>query len=281
MSPRPVLLGVAALVVLAGCGGLGDGGSDAAPDVDVVYSDDVGPPATTPNRETYARDPFPPGTSADGVDADALSRIHEKRLSETSWTLAVTTRAVAPDGTAVARSRTRIRQNGTRWIATTVTRGSETALVGADPGTYAIWTNGTRSATRGRFPNGTVRYSAWAGRPPLGLRSFDRTGAVAVAERTTPIDLAYRGVDGGLLVFRGDRARLDRPHGPTARNLSLTLRVTPAGVVRSFTYRYAVVRDGERVTVVERFEVAGVGTTTVEVPEWYPDAVANDSDGRD
>lgn len=278
MSPRLLLLGVAVLVVLSGCGGLFGGGSDATPDADLVFSDDVGPPATTPNRETYHRDPFPPGTSATGIDADALSRFHGKQLRETSWTLTVSKRAVAENGTVLARSRTRIHQNGTRWIATTVTRGTSPELVGANPGRFVIWTNGSRSATRGQFPNGTVRYSAWAGRPPLGLRSFDRTGAVSVEETAEPIALTYRGVDDGHLVFRGTRDRLEREIGPPALNVSLTMRVTPRGIVRSYTYRYEVVRDGERVTVVQRFEVSRIGATSVDVPDWYPEAVANESD---
>ncbi|MFB6126740.1 MAG: hypothetical protein ABEJ79_05520 [Halolamina sp.] len=270
---------VALLVVFAGCGGFGGGAepTETAPEVEFTDAGGDGtstgaPSATTPDRDTYPGSAFPPGANATGIDASVLASGHRDRLSRTAWTLVITRTARAPNGTRLARTRTRVVENRTGWAATVRTTGPVPSALNSRNASFAVWTNRSASATRQVLADGTVRYQVWDRRAPPALRSFDRTGGGTVALALDTVDVRYVGVVDGALAFAGDRELLERESLPTVRNLSLRLFVRPDGTVRSYTYRYEIERDDRRVVVTERVAVRNVGETTVERPSWYTDA---------
>ena len=257
-------------VVLAGCGGFGGAEpTETPPEVDLGDDAPSGSSRSTPDRDTYPGSAFPPGANATAVDASVLTATHRDRLSRTAWTLVITRTAHAPNGTRLARTRTRVVENGTHWAATVRTGGPVPSALNSRNASFAVWTNGSASATRQEFADGRVRYRVRDRRAPPTLRSFDRTGGETVALGLETVDVRYAGVADGLLVFAGDRQLLEREPLATARNLSIRLLVRPDGTVQSFTYRYEIERDGRQVVVTRRAVVRDVGETTVERPAWY------------
>lgn len=129
---------------------------------------------------------------------------------------------------------------------------------------------------RKHLPNGSVRYEKAPGdsEPALG---FVDAGRSHLEPTLRSHDFQYVGTErrGNVTyhVLTGETGHVERDERPDARNYRLTVRVTDEGLVESMTLRFDTVRNGVNVTVVQRFRTFDVGSTTVERPDWYDEAV--------
>jgi hypothetical protein len=249
-----------------------------------------------PERETDALTPVPdtpspasntvPGVAGGQVvEPVALADAHRVRLSNRSFT--VVERVVVRNATGVTHRATR----RVRWAGGGTARYRSRSRVDPFPGC-----DGERSAARYRdfatgdrvHRNETVcgrqRRMTFDGGSPgnfdpqqyLGFRPTRHEFLLSVllpatADAWTVRPAAnggYRhsasvpGYATGAYPFRvGD---VDA----TTENASVSLTVTPAGLVRSYRLRSTVVVDGRPYTVVRRGRFEAVGETTVERPAW-------------
>lgn len=247
MNERHVvaLVAVAVLVAGAGCSALSGGGSP------------------------------PPGLSEDGVTSTtALIEAHTEALGNRSFTVRTTT-TIRP-----ANGEYEVTSNSTQRVDPTGTfRGyveSETRATGNAPERYdrspdeiAAWregsvtyrrtaVDGTSTYRRVGLLNSSVKLSNALGRQTI-LALDDRTNATVET------------VENGDSRRYRVSARLNDTEYSTNRTVELL--VAPGGVVREIrvaqTYQYQ--SGTRRVTRTIRF--LNVGSTTVERPDWYSDAV--------
>lgn len=125
-----------------------------------------------------------------------------------------------------------------------------------------------------------ARFYGTLRRPKSWFDPYLPLAAVALEladRRRTSEGWVYRLV--GERVFRPDLlasgTEVADPH-----DVRLVVRVTDEGLIRSYRFTYEGRVDGRAVRVVRRVEFSGVGTTTVERPPWYDEAVnASDTGG--
>ncbi|MFC7019461.1 MULTISPECIES: hypothetical protein [Haloarcula] len=263
---RATLL-VALGVLLAGCGG----GVSSGPPETVT-------PAPVPTDAVR----YPPGVTADYVDAATLADAHARGLSTTNYTLTTRQRVRTPDGQSL------LRINQTRHVSRDAEsyRGHfalETNLYDdAGGSTIEFWGNRslvvTRYTTANPYREPEIR--RWPGqRDPSITDLTDRqhiegflAGVNVAPVRQTP--------DGGVLLAGSgvqDRTLLIVPLVVTEpRNLTLSMRVRPDGVVRATRVTYDATHNGERVRVGRTMRVTAVGTTPVTKPSWVEDGTPGD-----
>lgn len=265
---RLVVVTLCLATALAGCGGLG---------------------ADQRERSTLSPAPVPTetpvGLSADGIDADALAATHESVLLGTNYTVRVTERFVA-NGT-VRREATRRRRVAVGARAYSIARTERTdqfpsTAIGSDIG---YWFSG--NATYERIGRGdSARYRRYPGGPPGPL--LDPTSHVGIAQIVGAFELRPSGETDGSRRFASTElvtpATVPTPNFVgTPRNASLTVRVAPAGYVRSYRLRYEAntsATDG-RIRVRRDVAFSNVGTTTVTAPEWVTAARERPGVSRD
>lgn len=253
-SSRTVLtVAVCLLLVGAGCAGVtGEGGGVAAPS-----------------------DP-PPGLTADEVtDASALVGAHTRALSNRTFTVRTTSRTHPVEGGWTRTTNRTWRLDAGDPVRGTVTSRSKTTgdppdrVAGArtrlsayreGSTTYRRVANGS-SVTYDRIGllNTSVRLNQPLQRRPIASLS-DRTNA---SVEPVVVDGQPRYRVTATLATRG-----------AISNASIRLLVSPEGVVRSLRVRRTVeYRSGKRV-VTRTARIEDVGSTTIDRPEWYDEAVA-------
>ena len=217
----------------------------------------------------------PPGLDDDAVtDASALVRAHTSALESRSFTVRSTTTTRPPDDDyRVVLNRTwRVDPTGPfrgSVVGTSEAVGDAPERYARHPDERASWREGTTTYRRvsadgdatyrrvGLF-NASVKLSAALQRQTL-YRLNTRTEATV-----TPVTQ-----DGSRLY------RIDAQLNDTAvtTNASMTLLVDTDGIVRTIrTNRTVQYRSGNRV-VTRTVRIEDVGATTVERPDWYPEAV--------
>lgn len=265
-------LALAALCVLAGCGGItgpeGDGPSTDRTSVT---------PADVP--EDLHGGTVAPGLTRDRlVNVSALATAHEAALRNRSVTVRWNgTRAASTGGTDVdlIHARTVSRYGPGHRRAHYVTRygpsedadSREELWLGSDRGFQLLVDGGER------------RYRAL--RQPTADRfrglSFDLEGLYGVTRvRVEQI----RTADGHPLY----RVRAVEPRAPDTslagqrdyetRDVSLVMTVDERGTIHSYRFGYEFRVDGEWRHYWTAYELRAVGETTVERPDWYDEAVA-------
>jgi len=271
-------LALAAVLVLAGCGGLTGG----APTTSTLTPADVQPAPA-----------YPPGIDEDGVvDPDVLARAHGERDDEVSYTL-VSNRTVGyANGTVRSRLTVRVELAADRtYFARAVTDGRHgPVFLGNPPATAEFWSNGTtyvRALDRDgeRVYNtfeppdqyaGTWRY--WARTVAFGGRAGFAGATIRDTFGAIPTRVAGRERTRGTTLTRlvGTEATGDEFTSPAVdapRNVRLDATVDERGLMRSLDLRYEGTVDGENVTVHRSIAYEDVGSTTVTRPEWFDRAV--------
>lgn len=284
-------LAVAALLVLAGCGGAvsthtgtpaadgtddpataaGDGGSTAAPGTTDATA--------TAGNDSGAADRLPPGVTVYGVNLDILVLAHRRSLERASVTVTIREAIVADNGTTLAVTRTEMRSHGDRVAVHQVVGGASPAAVGLAAANFTYWSAGEETAMRRVLPDGRVRYSYFSGDGPRQFR-FDQTGGSwvlgALSGRNVSVDGTVRRANVTLVVLRASTDRTVSVRGQVRRNLTLRVYVSRIGMVRSFRLQYDTVIDGHRVTVSREFQLSDFADTPVERPGWV-DRARNES----
>jgi hypothetical protein len=251
-------LAFVALVVLAGCAGLTGG--------DPTPRDTVSPVAVPTTGEGY-----PPGVDEAGVSPSSLAAAHDRALAGTSFTFVRRQRVVA-NGTVWTTDRERrVAADGT-YTGRLNRTAPEPPLQGVPPVRFAYWTNGTATAYYRESSRGPGSYAWSDGTPPV----VDVTGS-----RT--VERLFRAVEPSVVerregvVLVGSSDRLPDALSPSLgladpRDVSLTARVAPDGVVTRWRLTYVATADGRSVRVVRDTRVTAVGATTVERPAWIDTA---------
>lgn len=272
--PSRAVVAVALLVALAGCSLLPGGGGGGLPGTTLSAS------TTTESLGT-----LPPGLTGEGVaDPFALAAAHGDALRG-SYTVDERVEIRFANGTPyrVERSTAEVAVPDSRYRYTVSANGTGPNFLGGGNGTLSVYADGSVAARRlvAAGNTSTQVYTDAAGDPvdPAVVfhgtpRNDERLATLLsyvvneTVERRTPS--AYR--------LRATRFSTDTlsVRGTTVRNLSVasfTATVTEDGRVTGYDLRLAGTVDGRRVTVRETVRYSAVGTTTVEPPAWFEDAV--------
>jgi hypothetical protein len=288
-----VVLGVACLLVLAGCGGVWPVDDPASGGVDGDATSTV-TPAPLPEEEPE----FPPGVDRRGVvDAERLAEAHGTAIANASYTVRSNRTVEYANGSlrsslvvevALARNRT--------FLATAATAGpGAPVFLGVPPARATFWSNGSlyvrRFTTRGETTYnqfdpgqqfaGTWRY--WARTVPFGGRSGRPGSFYTETLGVVPTRVTGRETAGNAslvhLVGRGSPGSVEGTPLDgggslgSARNVSLRATVDQRGVVRSLSLDYDATADGRPVHVSWTVHYRAVGRTTVGRPSWFDRAV--------
>lgn len=279
MTRNRALLAVlcVALVLLAGCSGLGDG--TATPE---------GDDTTTPNATTVVDDPdandtdanetddtgaiaeLPPGVSEDGIDdANALLEAHESLLDEQGAVTVTNTTVEAPRGSLTSNSTVTFGADGSIDVRTTtsVGRGSFETLQ---------YTNGSVSVIRQITPQ-AEQQTAFTGSSQVeqqagltGVQPILAAGEFSVAETgegsvTLTVDgLADDANEGTSTV--GNLTELDGQ-----------LVVTDAGLIESLELTVTRAVDGDETTSVVDYEVTETGVDSAPRRGWVDEVLAEEN----
>jgi len=273
---------VAGLVLLAGCNGFA--GTEAQTTAEVT-------PAPVPSTPGY-----PPGVNEDGVvDASLLASAHARTISNQSYTLRSIRTVRYTNGTVRSRLAVSVRLAANRsYLVRARTQGEHApTFLGRPPANATFWSNGSLylraytsngETTYNRFtpPDqfiGTWRYwisaAAFGGSGNFARKTYEQT----FAELDTSINRVESSDEGSLfrVVGRGaGEPQFLPPEVSRVRNLTVVSLVDSSGLVRSYQVRYDAVVDGERVRVRWSVDYSRVGSTRVERPSWYGQAVAQD-----
>ena len=227
--------------------------------------------------------PSPPGLTGEEVtDANALVRAHTDALGARPFAVRRTTtvRGVEREFRATTTRTWRVDPTGPvrgSAVRTVNVSGDAPERYARAPAEVAAWRNGTTAVRRVRA-DGDVRYrrvdpfdSSVKLNPALHRQTLYRltTRSGATVERVSR--------DGSQ--FYRISAALNDTH--VATNVSMTLLVDGAGIVREIrtaqTVRY---RSGQR-RITERIRFHDVGTTSVDRPGWVRHAIEETGRDRD
>lgn len=297
---RPVLVAVVALaLVFAGCNGFVSG--------DDTPTEAVTPVAVPTDEPTPTPVPqLAPGLKRSGVtDPFALGEAHAATLDDRSFTVHSETTIRLSNGSRYRHDERigRFAANRSRYDVSSNGSGS---IPVRNVSSYSIdaWSDGSRLLTaqqtgentsyevRGGIEGGGTSSSQGYGvvfgsDPASGQSIYTLFGAVetrVVGETTrngtTSYELAATNVTNPVPFTRFGVEAVD-----DLRNVSFRAQVTPKGLVREYRIDYGATVAGEdvpgatartiRVHRVVRY--TDLGTTTVERPPWYDEAIANAS----
>lgn len=282
---RTVLL--VAVVVLAGCSGLGTiGGHDTGAGRETPTLTPVSvtepTPRATPRATPTAEAALSPGIDLDGVeDPFAVAATHTTRLSTRSFRF--TDVLTVRDSTGEVQYRT-VRNatvGTTRFSLSWTVQSTPNATVTQPEGAVELYSDGDRFLARFSDANERsyteasgdeyVRQRELYNPPPYQGRLFalfavpdewrvGRPGWIEAPESIQVIGYATETRPGPL------------GPGATARNLTVAAFVSN-GVVTTWTVQYETVVDGTPVAVVRSVRYTDIGEATVDRPSWYDDAV--------
>lgn len=261
---RPLaLLALLALVVLAGCHGLG-GVETETPTVT---------PAPVPTASPTST-PVPtvaPGITADGTVAPAVVvDSHRTALADDSYTATVR-RTVRVEGTVqqVTFARTWVANDSYRLVQY-VNESRPGRVTTATEPAVDLWYNGTAAFYRITDSTGT---------PYVRARDVDREtlpdptfgpllADLLAAGRFRVVDTTNGTVRLAATDIENTRALAPVLGAERLHNVSLSVTVTPTGVVRSTRLAYDATSRDREARVVQRTRVSAVDATTVPVPTW-------------
>jgi hypothetical protein len=310
---RPLLtVAVAALVVLAGCSGLG--GSETSTPAETSGSESPAATAEPTPEESPASTPdgtdsptagpgstpaTPSGPSEppssepvedprasfswltdSGVNESLLVRAHAFTVMNTSgYTTQATQRTVALDSANETVTRYRLsasadQQRSLYSINRTLSIPSTTRT---DLRTeYREVTDGSQTIYYRTAVDGNVSYRV-DDEPFRNFSTFYRQSTgYELTFLLTEFALTYNGTvqrDGQPLYrHTADSFRPESTFAGNASNASATVLVTDSGVIRSMEYSYEATSGGVPVRITYTFETTGLGGVTVQQPGWVDDA---------
>lgn len=282
----PPAAAVVLLLALAGCGAqpvppvspvpvpadTTDGG-DAADPVDGAGTTDASARSVAPGlTETGVTDPL------------RLSYAHDAVVRNASVTATLERVRRYRNGSVFSAERRRVAASADRVrVSSTLAERGLGATYFPDGGSAEFWTNGTRYLQYldrdGSVTYGGVPADRYAGRARTDLPLVPGGGRVLVL--FDGLDVRVVGTDtvDGRRVYRLAATAAAAPPGLAAaegvrdvRDLSLTATVDDRGVLRSYRLEYVAVAD-TRLDVVTTGTYDRVGSTTIERPDWYDEAL--------
>lgn len=274
-----VLTAVVVLVLLAGCGGTIDQGSQ--PTVTISAA-----PIPTENPTPTPRPQLAPGLDPTGiVDPLALSEAHERYLRNRSETVHLTRTNRYQNGTLRDRTVqvTKVAQDRDRFHTIIEVDGPKARFFG-DGGRGEYWSDGERLLQRLVRQNESV-YSLVEPEdynPQLSQPLIPSPGGGRVYFLATlgTFDLTDRRSQNGTELYRLELRQITQPDALAAsesvyrpRNVSLRLLIDENGVLRRFVLTYTAVQEGTTLDVHLTGEHKRIGQTSVERPPWYPRAI--------
>lgn len=263
MQPSSRLILLTAMLVLAGCNGLGGSPEPTQETLSPVPVDD-GPVTEGPRAGRLA-----PGLTQAGItDSERLLRTHESVLANTTYTRHHRVVRRAPNGSVLSASTTRttsnrtavrIRQNSTSRIGT-----NGTAL------TVDRWSTNNRTYTA-VIRGGNATYSVSPvrndGRQRLETRGYSASLSQILSQLSVTVGVPVETDGTPVYPVTTTEAR----DLATIQNVTFTGRVTADGVVTAYRLDYRVVRGTTPVDVTVT-ETVTVGQTQVDQPEWLETA---------
>ena len=269
------------VVVLAGCSGVALG-PDSGSDTETVT------PVAVPTDSGFA-----PGLGPSGVaDVSTLAASHGGALEGTSFTV-LTNRTVRwPNGSIRSRMNVKLRLSESRSFHADVSvRGTDAPVVIGEPPTAAeYWANDEVYLRRQVIDNRTEfsRYRSeeeyvgtW--RFWLGTIALDIGPSTDLRRTIGSYDTRIAGertLDGETVVHvtgtrvTSERFVDDQSDAFGVSNATLHAFVTESGFVQSYYVVYeATLPDDSRVTVRRAVRFRDVGSTTIDRPSWYDEAV--------
>lgn len=225
---------------------------------------------------------YPPGVSAAGVtDPLALADAHQSTLENTSYTLATTVTYRRPNGSLAARSTgtTRVAPGASSYyVVSSRTQRNATRPLGVGTYQVAVWANET-DAVMASYPadaGPTYQQYSRVRAPSDPTTQWELLYGAFAATNTTVVE---RFEDDGTTLFRIVSTGRPGPESayPTRSRHGFAAVVDSQGVVRTFQQTYRTTFDDRPAVVSRTVRVTQLGNTTVERPEWYEQAVANES----
>jgi hypothetical protein len=273
MASGPRLLGIIALVVIAGCSSV-TGGADPAPvtvtpaEVPEVTSE----PEATATTET-AREP-------EGfADPAAQAAAHGGVLDNTSYSLVVTQQFEFPNANRSGDWRLAGQFDERDRFRVTIEKNG--SVFGTSfPKREFYWSNGTRVLHGTETSHGEVNVTARQDleRPRRALpidprfeRELARVFGVSAITDVTPVHRAGQEYDYARVTLTG-LTEPSRP--PTSRttlriqNLSARLVIDGRGLIHRIHLQYTGAIMGEPVFIRRSIQYGAIGSTTVERPAW-------------
>lgn len=252
---------VAILVVTSGCSALfGSNGATPTPQFT---------PAPVPTEEPTPT-PVPllaPGLTNHGLtNASALRESHTKFLANTSFTVREVWLLKLPNGSVAARR-----------VVTTRVEGTSVYIVANYTGfphpisERETWYGENRSFTRTVY-NNSISYSRLSREGPSHIEPIPQPGAYFnhVFEPWMNPVVERRSRNGTTFYY------LEKSIRDSGSNITISARIDPRGFIRSYTVREPIsspypVPNASR--SVRTIQIIDIGTTTVEQPAWYDEAV--------
>lgn len=253
-----------AMLAIAGCSNLVGSGPDAQQTLTPV------PVSNDSTGVGGADDRIAPGLTTDGiVDSRRFLRNHAALLANSSYTLRRRVSRQYPNGSIRSTSETVIHRNTTAVRvrhSRTVYRGANGTVTGVER-----WsTNGTTYTALLR-ENGT-RYERSTATDGAGtvLETAEYSESLGQILMHLPVAVGAPTEVDGTTVY--PVAVTERRDVFPLRNVSFTGNVTERGIITEYRLEYEVFRDGIPISVTVRNSVT-TGPTTVDRPDWLPEAI--------
>ncbi len=276
---RSILLVLLVLsLVFAGCNGIMLGGDETPERMFTPAAVPTDEPTPTPVPQ------LAPGLMGTGVtNPFALAEAHSSVLSNTSYTFYSNSTVRYVNGTVFNQFITRVRYgtNDSRFYI--VQNGFGVPVRGSSG--QSIWSDGER-VLRAQTRNNSTSYdipTAAMGEPiPPQEFSFltsndERIAALFSSVETRVTDREQRN---GTTVYRIVATNVTNRgafefvwHNP--RNVSLRALISSQGLVREYRLHYTATLDNSTVRISRQVRYTNIGTTTVERPPWYKQAIEN------
>ncbi|WP_157971714.1 hypothetical protein [Halorussus litoreus] len=263
---------------LAACGAL----SSAATLTPAAASTDSAESAISPPQANETA--FPPGVNESGVTGPlALATAHRETLGNTSYAAVTTITFQRPNGTVVAEATTitRVESGGESFsVATTGSQSNASAPLGVDHYRSERWVNETtvvvadtlrseeptyrqvnrENSLTGPDANWELLYGAFGTGETIYVGQVERGGTTLHKIVSTP-------------------SRTEATDGPVdGTTYDFSALVDSEGVVHNFQTTQRSTLEGETVVVTRTMRITEIGNTTVERPDWYEQAVENDTE---
>jgi hypothetical protein len=263
---------VVALLLVAGCSGLGGGGTDRQPYE--VPSPTPSPTETPEPTPTETGDGV--GTVVPGVASDRVTSVlevvtaHTTTLTNASFGVRRVTRLTYRNGTVADTTQMRALagENGTKYLVHEEDDTTRRVYIGPETGYVRTERDGSVSYERENDsdvvldPDSPIRFDlTYKAKVYRYLRAMDDVSVSPAGDgayRVASEDVDANYVD---ILVRGD-----------ATNVTVSMVVTPDGLVERFRTNYTLRRDGEVYEVREAIGFEGVGGTRVPVPDWVSEA---------
>lgn len=274
---------VIAVVVLAGCAGIG---SDAADRNDTPI--ETATPVPVPDADTGTVGSS--GIDGSGVsDPNALAAAHVERLRGQSYRLVSNQTVRYGNGSVRSQYRMdlRLAENRTYFVTVRTAGPEGPLLLGETPATAEFWSDGetylrafgASDPVYNEFSPSSSGVGTWGFWASTGNFEFlfSPTDMIETSLESVPTQVdETRRVDGvdrySLVETERTDAELPFPEADPARNITLTAEIDRVGLVRQIELEYAAEIDGERVRVTRSITYSGVGTTDVGRPAWFEQA---------